>query len=86
MVRDSADARSWAKAEDSSPQPRYRLTVDAQNDEDVWILLSQHLVSKDRALDDIALHVVEEHTSGATSHPQQLDLLVSPTHPTHGKP
>ena len=28
---------------------------------EIWLLLSQHLVAKDRPLDDIALHVYEEH-------------------------
>lgn len=33
----------------------------------MWLLLSQHLVSKDRSLDDIALHVYEEHEQGGAA-------------------
>lgn len=52
--------------------PRYRLEIkrepgdDArERDDEVWLLLSQHVVSKDRPMDDTALHVFEEHTSGS---------------------
>lgn len=42
---------------------RYRLHVNASSPSsslsEVWILLSQHITSRDRPLDDIALHVFE---------------------------
>ncbi|KAI9632395.1 calpain-like protease palB/RIM13 [Dioszegia hungarica] len=48
----------------SASHPRYRLSVaSAPAGTEVWILLSQHIVSKDRALDDIALHVHEERAA-----------------------
>lgn len=64
-------SRYWAKPSDTTSgtrnQPRYCLNVSggATGEQEVWILLSQHLVSKDRALDDIALHVYEEHEHGS---------------------
>lgn len=69
--------RSWSKP-DTSPnaQPRYRLTIQGGTG-DVWLLLSQHLVSKDRAIDDIALHVVEEHSGEIlASRPEQHEVMV----------
>ncbi|WVQ83588.1 hypothetical protein IAT38_005729 [Cryptococcus sp. DSM 104549] len=48
--------------------PQYRLHVTAPptgNLPEIWILLSQHITSTDRPLDDIALYVFEEYgTSG----------------------
>ena len=53
---------------DSTPisSLRYRLAVTTktlQPKSEIWVLLSQHVVNKDRALDDIALHVHEESTA-----------------------
>lgn len=54
--------------------PRYMLEIkrelsdnarERERDDEVWLLLSQHVVSKDRPMDDTALHVFEEHTSGS---------------------
>lgn len=45
-------------------------------DKEIALLLSQHLVSKDRPLDDIALHVFEEHEHGVESHAEQLGQMV----------
>lgn len=42
---------------------RYTLHVNASSSSslpEVWILLSQHITSRDRPLDDIALHVFED--------------------------
>lgn len=61
---------SWPKPPDlpSDADPgmmntRYRLHVNASSPSsslsEVWILLSQHITSRDRPLDDIALHVFE---------------------------
>ncbi|RSH94436.1 cysteine protease [Saitozyma podzolica] len=57
---------------DLASDPRYRLEIkrepsdDArERDDEVWLLVSQHVVSKDRPMDDTALHVFEEHTSGS---------------------
>ncbi|OXB33391.1 calpain-like protease palB/RIM13 [Cryptococcus neoformans] len=61
---------SWPKPPDlrSDADPgmmdtRYRLHVNAPPSSslsEVWILLSQHITSRDRPLDDIALHVFED--------------------------
>ncbi|KIR26024.1 calpain-like protease palB/RIM13 [Cryptococcus deuterogattii LA55] len=61
---------SWPKPPDlpSDADPgmmdsRYRLHVNASPSSslpEVWILLSQHITSRDRPLDDIALHVFED--------------------------
>ena len=48
---------------------RYRLAVTSkslQPKSEIWVLLSQHVVNKDRALDDIALHVHEDSTTGSS--------------------
>ena len=45
-------------------------------------MLSQHTTNKDRPLDDIALHVFEEHqsaTSARVLHPQRAEATVSQT-------
>jgi calpain-7 len=50
-------------------------------------MLSQHTVNKDRPLDDIALHVFEEHQTSASArvlHPQRAESNVSLSHPPCG--
>ena len=68
------------QAESSETAPRYRLTVSGaiKDADEVWILLSQHVMSKDRSLDDIALRVVDEHTITTGRH----DALLHP-HKAH---
>ncbi|WVW79913.1 hypothetical protein I302_101883 [Kwoniella bestiolae CBS 10118] len=67
---------SWPKPKSYSPSgsavtthPQYRLQITApsSDDQEIWVLLSQHITSKDRPLDDVALHVFEEygHRSGS---------------------
>ncbi|WVQ73824.1 hypothetical protein IAR50_003405 [Cryptococcus sp. DSM 104548] len=62
---------SWAQptktssfeADFDSTNPQYRLQAQcsaATRLPEVWVLLSQHIVSRDRPLDDIALHVFEQ--------------------------
>lgn len=72
--------------------PRYRLNVRGDQPGEVCILLSQHTTSKDRPLDDIALHVFEEQHAGSGSgsssrsrvlHPHRVDSSVSPPSPFH---
>ncbi|ORX36377.1 hypothetical protein BD324DRAFT_651615 [Kockovaella imperatae] len=67
---------SWQKplslddaSQPSESAPRYRLSISGTPDgsSEVWILLSQHVTSNDRPLDDIALRVFEEHFGGTTS-------------------
>ncbi|WWD16725.1 hypothetical protein CI109_101156 [Kwoniella shandongensis] len=43
--------------------PQYRLLVSCPPEPlpEIWIMLSQHITSSDRPLEDIALHVFEEH-------------------------
>ena len=53
------------------------------NNTEVWVLLSQHVHSSDRPLDDIALRVFEEHgTTGESRtmvlHPHRTADRVSP--------
>ncbi|ODO06320.1 calpain-like protease palB/RIM13 [Cryptococcus wingfieldii CBS 7118] len=65
---------SWAKPQTSSfeldidtTNPQYRLQAQCSSSSglpEVWVLLSQHIVNKDRPLDDIALHVFEEFGAG----------------------
>ncbi|WVF66841.1 hypothetical protein IAT40_001583 [Kwoniella sp. CBS 6097] len=47
--------------------PQYRLNISGTSleESEVWILLSQHITSKDRPLDDIALHVFEDFEGGS---------------------
>ncbi|WVR04018.1 hypothetical protein IAU60_001017 [Kwoniella sp. DSM 27419] len=62
---------SWSKPSPSAtvdqpgpsrdPQFRLRVTCPQTGPREIWILLSQHVTSKDRLLDDVALHVFEEH-------------------------
>lgn len=64
--------------------PRYRLRVRGDQPGEICILLSQHTTSKDRPLDDIALHVFEEQQAGGSSrsrvlHPHRVDSSVSPS-------
>ena len=83
---------------DSDSSPRYRLCVRGNQPQpgEICILLSQHTTSKDRPLDDIALHVFEEQHAGAGGgsgrgsgsrsrvlHPHRVDSSVSPPCPTH---
>ncbi|WWC87652.1 uncharacterized protein L201_002542 [Kwoniella dendrophila CBS 6074] len=60
---------TWPKPTNDSTSitnPQYRLNVSSSSsNQEIWILLSQHYTSKDRPLDDIALHVFEEHGHGA---------------------
>ena len=47
--------------------PRYRLTLSQLSpllpeDREIFILLSQHLTSKDRPINDISIYVFEEYT------------------------
>ncbi|TXT11061.1 hypothetical protein VHUM_01812 [Vanrija humicola] len=62
---------SWPKSDASEHEvsdtialnasPRYRLTATASEpDAEVWLLLSQHHISKDIPLDDVALHVFRD--------------------------
>jgi hypothetical protein len=73
--------RVWADVRDASP--RYRLSLREPVPEEVSIMLSQHTVNKDRPLDDIALHVFEEHQAGGSGsmtrvlHPQRAESAVS---------
>lgn len=56
---------------------RYRLHVDAPPSSslsEVWILLSQHITSRDRPLDDIALHVFEDL---GPNHSRNLEAIYS---------
>ncbi|WWC68846.1 uncharacterized protein I206_102782 [Kwoniella pini CBS 10737] len=65
---------TWAKPNTNyntgsvvTANPQYRLSIaSTSGDQEIWILLSQHITSKDRPLDDIALHVFEEHGHNAT--------------------
>ncbi len=71
--------------------PRFRLRIDsAPTDSEVWILVSQHIANKVRPLDDIALHVFEEHknTSGRSKPrvalgPQKVEALKPYTNSSH---
>ncbi|WVQ94450.1 hypothetical protein IAU59_001529 [Kwoniella sp. CBS 9459] len=55
----------------ANPQHRLRISkaasdaVDEGGESEIWILLSQHVSSKDRPLDDIALHVLEDFEGGS---------------------
>ncbi|WWC60071.1 uncharacterized protein I303_102634 [Kwoniella dejecticola CBS 10117] len=65
---------SWPKPKSSSSadmpvsaNPQYHLNIaNASEHQELWLLLSQHITSKDRPLDDIALHVFEEYGHGTT--------------------
>ena len=67
-------------------RPRYRLRLSSPLPvPEVWILLSQHITNKDRSLDDIALHIFEEHGpvpeggKGRTiSPPHRTGMIVRP--------
>ncbi|OCF58147.1 calpain-like protease palB/RIM13 [Kwoniella mangroviensis CBS 10435] len=48
----------------ANTQYRLKITSNASDSQEIWILLSQHITSKDRPLDDIALHVFEEYDHG----------------------
>ncbi|KAK4687428.1 calpain-7, partial [Tremellales sp. Uapishka_1] len=62
---------SWPKPslandnlETTSSSPRYSLSVTAPAETEIWILLSQHMMNKDRKTDDVALHVYEQSGDG----------------------
>lgn len=70
---------------DSSPRYRLRVRGNQPGVGEVCMLLSQHTTSKDRPLDDIALHVFEEQHAGGGSglrsrvlHPHRVESTVSP--------
>ena len=61
--------------------PRYRLCIRGERPQEICVLLSQHTTSKDRPLDDIALHVFEEQHAGGSSkgrvlHPHRVESSV----------
>ena len=57
---------------------RYRLDARSESatPNEVWILLSQHIVNTERTVDDIALHVQEEGPGQTTSKLQTITGLV----------
>jgi calpain-7 len=62
--------------------PRFELNITRESPEadDIWILLSQHVTSKDRPLDDIALHIFDDQGSlgqrGIPRHASQVSVPV----------
>ncbi|OCF34623.1 calpain-like protease palB/RIM13 [Kwoniella heveanensis BCC8398] len=63
----------------ANPQYRLKLTDAPLDGSEIWLLLSQHVTSKDRPLDDIALHVFEDYEAGPRAsgtrlvQPKQVD-------------
>ncbi|WRT65480.1 uncharacterized protein IL334_002423 [Kwoniella shivajii] len=87
---------SWPKPVSTSTtgstplrNPQYRLKVSSpsSNVHEIWILLSQHITSKDRPLDDIALHVFEEYGAGSklgrSVSPEMADQMSPYANDTH---
>ncbi|KAK8861370.1 hypothetical protein IAR55_002189 [Kwoniella newhampshirensis] len=60
-----SSSRAAADTAMSNPQYRLRVTSSIKPLPEIWILLSQHVTSNDKPLEDIALHVFEEY--GASS-------------------
>ncbi|ORY29529.1 hypothetical protein BCR39DRAFT_531983 [Naematelia encephala] len=62
----------------SMSNPRYKLSVMTSSSDhmpEIWILLSQHIVSKDRPMDDIGLHIFEEPESALMLGKNQLGKM-----------
>lgn len=70
--------------------PRYTLDItSAVAGTEVAVLLSQHIVNKDRPLDDIALHVTDRqagHQRGTNSLILDVGILILPCSPALKSP
>ena len=62
MISKGQTSPAFGLGPDATGALRYELTYDIPGGTEIWFLLSQHMNSKDKPLDDIALHVHEDTT------------------------